>query len=575
MKPRYAVLDIETTGLDKFKDSINYIGIGLAEDIGSPLYKTFILNMHEDKDLDRFLRIVEKLKRDKVKLVWQNGKFDTLFIEQKYGMMLPIHYDVMLMGTAYDLAAKHALDDMAESYLGIASWDIPLREKIKPNNPVVEKYLEKDLSVPWELFEYFFNRLSDKQWMHLNYLLKPAFLMYRRIEKRGIFFDKAKHKKVSREYKLKEKQTLQVIKDMYDINWNSPIQVAKVLYDKKEGEGLPILKKTKTGGSTDAKTMRRLVADGHDLPKKLLEYKFFYGANSKFLKQWPEFASHDGRIHPSFNVTNTKTGRPSCSNPNLQQVPRNPELRTMFTADASKGRSLIEADYSQIELRVAADYANDPTMIEIYRTGGDIHTNTAIDLSGRLEPTKDDRTKAKAVNFGYLYGMMSKGFVNYAFDSYGAVYTPQEAERHRQLFFQKYYNLLPWHAEVEEVCEALGGVANRFGRFRSLPDIYSRNRWERGDAIRRAINTPVQSTASDLLVFAAIEIDHKLSKAMDLSVVGTIHDAILVDCPDEYLVDAEREIKRIMAHPEALDIFEVEFKVPILADVGIGAWGSK
>lgn len=575
-KYNYAVLDIETTGLDRYKNKINYIGIGLAEDIGAPISKTFILNTHKPEDMERFDKITKKLRKDKVKLVWQNGKFDTLFLEHHYGILLPIHYDVMIMGTAYDLAAGHALDTMAENYLGIPSWDIPLKEKIKPNNPIVEEYLQKDLSVPWELFCFFFNELSEKQWMHHDLLLKPAYNMYRRVERRGIYLDRKQLGVVKKAYKKKQDETLAVLKARYDINWNSPPQVAGALFGTDQNsEGLQPLKLSEKTGkpSADAKTLKRLVAKGHDLPAKLLEYKFYYGANTKFLNKWGDFASFDGRIHPSFNITNVVTGRPSCSNPNLQQVPRNPELRTLFTAE--EGRSLIEADYSQIELRVAADYANDPTMINIYLTGGDIHTNTAIDLSGRKEPTKDDRTKAKAVNFGYLYGMMAKGFVNYAFDSFGAVYTMQEAQRHRELFFQKYSRLLDWHKETEIICEAMGGVENRFGRFRGLPNIYSKDRWEKGDAIRRAINTPVQSTASDLLIFAAIEIDHKLSKEMDLSVVGTIHDAILIDCPDEYVVDAEAEIKKIMSRPSALDIFGVEFKVPIVADVGVGAWGSK
>lgn len=572
MKYRYAVIDIETTSLSRFEGKINYIGIGLAEDIGAPLSKNFILNMYEDKDLEKFRRIVAKLRKDKVKLIWQNGKFDTLWIDYHYNIVLPIHYDVMLLGTAYDLAAGHALDTMAENYLGIPSWDIPLKEKIKPNNSMVEKYLEKDLSVPWDLFCFFFNELTDRQWMHYDHLLKPAYLMYRKGEKKGIYFDRVKADIVKKAYAQKQVEKKAELDKHYKINWNSPQQVSDALFNK---EGLPVIKKSEKTGkpSADAKSLNRLVAQGYDLPKKLLEYKFYYGANTKFLNKWGNFAKHDGRIHPSFNITNVVTGRTSCSEPNLQQVPRNPELRTLYTA--APGRVLIEADYSQIELRVAADYANDPTMIEIYRTGGDIHTRTAITTSGKPVPTKEDRSKAKAVNFGFLYGMQSQGFVDYAFDSYGVVFTRQEAEEYRRLFFEDYSGLLPWHNEMAYLCEMHGGVENRFGRFRRLDDIYSRERWEKSSAIRKAINTPVQSTASDLLLFAGVEIDHKLSKEMNLFIPATIHDALLIDCDERYVDDAIKEIQRIMSSPEALDIFEVSFKVPILADVGVGAWGSK
>lgn len=571
-KYRYAVIDIETTSLDRFEGKINYIGIGLAEDIGVEIGKTYLLNMYQDRDKDKFLRIVEQLRTKKVKLIWQNGKFDTLWIERHYGVMLPIHYDVMLLGTAYDLAAPHALDDMAMRYLGMEPWDIPLKEKIKPNNPKVEKYLEKDLEAPWELFCFFFNELTDKQWMHYKLLLKKAYLMYRRVEHKGIWFDREKNKEVKKLYKQEMDRKLRELKKLHDINWNSPGQVSEVLFKK---EGLPVIKKSEKTGvpSGDAKSLRRLVAQGYDLPKKLLDYKFYYGAMSKFLNKWDKYASYDGRIHPSFNITNVATGRTSCSNPNLQQVPRNKELRTLYTAPP--GRVLIEADYSQIELRVAAHIARDKTMIDIYRNDGDIHTNTAIKTSGKKEPSKEDRSKAKAVNFGFLYGMMAQGFVDYAFDSYGVVFTLPEAEQFRTDFFDEYSSLLGWHREMAFICEQMGGVENLFGRFRRLDDIYSPFRGEKNAAIRRAINTPVQSTASDLLLFSAIEIDHRLRKEMDLWIVGTVHDAILFDCPEEYSEDATREIQKIMAHPEALDIFGVEFSLPIKADVGIGAWGSK
>jgi DNA polymerase-1 len=573
-KYNYATIDIESTGLNRYKDDINYVGIGLAEDIGSPLGKTIICNMYQDKDLDKLLKIVDKLKKNKIKLIWQNGKFDTLFLEHKYGIKLPIHHDVMLMGTAYELATSHALDDMAEKYLGVSSWDIPMKEKKKPNNPVVEKYLGCDLRYPWELFCFFYESMSELQWKHYHKILRPAYLMYRRIEKSGIYIDLNKLSKVKKLYKKKQEEKLKVLKDQYDINWNSPQQVSDVLFDKA---GLPTIKLSQKTGkpSADAKVLKRLCAKGFELSQQLADYKFYYGANTKFLNKWGDYAAYDGRIHPSFGITNVRTGRTSCSDPNLQQVPRNPELRNLFTA--KEGRSLIEADYSQLELRIAADYANELTMLKIYREGGDIHTTTAAAVSGVLEDkvTKDMRTKAKAVNFGFIYGMMAPGFVNYAFDNYNVVLSRQEAERFRQLFFQKYSRLLSWHQEVEEIVEALGGVANRFGRFRALPDIYSSDRWERSSAVRKGINTPVQSTGSDLLISASVEVDKLLRKEMNGFLVGTVHDSMLADVADEYVEDAKVEIQRIMARPKIMDIFDVDFKVPLVADVGVGAWGSK
>ena len=574
MAYRCAVLDIESTGVNRYKDDINYIGIGLVKDLDSDMDKRIICNMYQDKDLDKFKRIARKLKEQKVILIWQNGKFDTLFIQLKYGILLPIHHDIMVMGTAYDLAAPHGLKEMSKSWLGLPDWDIPLKEKKKPNSLIVEKYLVKDLENPWKLFQFFNQKLTPQQWKAYKNLLRPAFLMYRRAERTGIYLNKPELSKVRKTYRKQQEDKLAVLNKQYNINWNSPKQVSDVLFNK---EHMPVIKLSQKTGepSSDAKVLKRLKSKGFTLAEQLLDYKFYYGANSKFLNRWEDDAFYDGRIHPNFNLTNVVTGRTSCSDPNLQQVPRNKELRTLFTAPP--GRVLLEADYSQIELRIAADYANEPTMLKIYREGGDIHTETAMSLTGlSAEQVKGEpRSRAKPVNFGFLYGMSAKGFVSYAFDNYDTVFSKPEADRYRQLFFIKYPGLLKWHREMEIICEANGGVENRFGRFRKLPDIYSSDNYIRSKAVRRAINSPVQGTASDLLLLAAVEIDKTLRKPLDLSIVGTVHDSILMDVPENNVDEAVREVKRIMAHPQALDIFGVSFKVPIEADVGIGAWGSK
>ena len=290
-----------------------------------------------------------------------------------------------------------------------------------------------------------------------------------------------------------------------------------------------------------------------------------------FLNRWEDDLGPDKRIHPSFNLTNVVSGRTSCQNPNLQQVPRTKDVRGIYKAPP--GRLFFEADYSQLELRIAADYANDKTMLDIYRHNGDIHTTTAKLMTGGREPTKEERSKAKAVNFGFLYGMMAKKFVDYAYNSYGVIFTLAEATEFREKFFAKYSRLLPWHHEQEVLCEALGGVYNKFGRFRKLPLIYSSNKWERASAARRAINTPVQGTGSDLLISAATQI-HKELKGEGLKIVGTVHDSILGEFPEEckdWIVD---EIRRIMLHPATMDEFGVELKVPLDCDIGVGPWGT-
>lgn len=567
----YASIDIETTGLNRYKEEITFIGIELHKDLDSPALKVYIFDWSVPKEQERFKKIAQKLKEKHVKCVWQNGKFDTLFIKVKTGIHLPIHEDIMLMGTAYDLAAEHGLKKMAQNYLGVEDWDIKTKEKTSKSKEVVEPYLRCDIKYTWELFVYFSKVMDDNQRKIYKKLLLPAYRMYRKVEDTGIYINLKEYREVKAKYSEIESKKLKKLTNKYDINWNSPQQKSKVLFGK-ENEGLPILKLTEKGQpSADASVCKRLAAMGYEIPQLMLEYTAANTLNKMFLNRWEDDASYDGRIHPNFNLTNVVSGRTSCSDPNLQQVPRTKDVRGLFIAP--KGRVFFEADYSQLELRIAAHYAKEPTMLKIYASGGDIHTETAKVMTGGREPTKDERNKAKAVNFGFLYGMMAKKFVEYAYDSYGQVFTQAEAEAYRNAFFAKYSRLLPWHKEQEDICEMLGGVPNMFGRFRKLPKIYSNKYFERLEAVRRAINSPVQGTGSDILLSAAMEVQQTLGP-YGLKIVGTVHDSILGEMPEKDADWMVEEIHRIMAHPKLLDEFGVKLDVALEADVGVGPWGT-
>lgn len=568
---KYATIDIETTGLNRYKDKITWIGIGLSEEIGKDIKYSYTYNMSDPQAVERFRKMYNNIKQHKLTTVFQNGKFDTLFIEEQLRLKIPIHEDVMLLATAYDLAAEHGLKAMAQAYLGVPDWDISKKDKLSGSEEIVEPYLRLDVQYTWELFCYFQKRMTEHQFKIYDKILRPAYRMYRDVERNGAYVDIDSLRSVRAKYHKLEIERKKKLIDRYDINWNSSAQVAKVLF---EDEGLPVIKKSQKTGkpSADAAVLKRLAAQGYELPTLITEYKEVNTLNKMFLNRWEDDLGTDGRIHPSFNLTNVVSGRTSCQNPNLQQVPRTKDVRAIFTAP--KGKIFFEADYSQLELRIAADYAQDKTMIEIYRTGGDIHTSTAKLMTGGREPTKEERSKAKAVNFGFLYGMMAKKFVDYAFSSYGVIFTEAEARQFRELYFAKYSRLLPWHKEMEIMCEAMGGVSNRFGRFRKLPLIYSSNKWERASAARRAVNTPVQGTGSDLLISAATQLNKEL-KGEGLKIVGTVHDSILGEFYEKDVDWIVPEIKRIMAHPQIMDDFGVEFSVPLEADVGLGPWGSK
>lgn len=568
---KYATIDIETTGLNRYKNEITFIGIGLSEDIGYDFSKEFYYDWSKLEDRKKFHNLVNKLRKRKVKCVWQNGKFDTLFIELKTKLKLPISEDIMLMGTAYDLSAEHGLKPMAQKYLNIPNWDIKKKDKTSNDPEKVIPYLKLDVKYTWELFCFFMDNMTETHMKIYKKLLLPAYRGYRDSERLGIYFDKEEFPKVKAKYKQIEDEKLAQLKAHYNINWNSPQQKADVLFSKDK-EGLPIIKKTAKGApSADAEVCKKLAAKGYEIPKLMLEYTAANTINKMFMNRWDEDSSYDGRIHPNFNLTNVVSGRTSCSEPNLQQVPRTKDVRALY--HAPKGYCFFEADYSQLELRIAAHYANEPTMLRIYNEGGDIHSTTAKLMTNGREPTKEERNKAKAVNFGFLYGMGYKKFVDYAYNSYGVIFTLPEAEAFRNAFFAKYTRLLPWHEEQRQLCEMEGGVSNLFGRFRNLPDIYSQDWGRKGSAERRAINTPVQGTGSDILLSAKIEIDKKLSK-YGLRTVGSVHDSILGEFPEsekDWIVD---EIRRIMIHPHLLDVFGVELKCPLDVDVGVGKWGT-
>lgn len=567
MSYQFATIDIETTGLNRYKDHITWIGVGLAKTVDDGLSKILIYDGSSKTDMQKFRNVMKHVREAKAKTVFQNGKFDTLFIEHHLGLKIPIHEDTMLMGTAYDLVAEHGLKAMAKSYLGVPDWDIKKKDKLSGDKDTIVPYLKCDVKYTWQLYQYLCCNMSSRQMKLYRELLRPAYRAYRDIERNGLYIDLDALRSVRKKYNTQEKKLLAELNKHAKINWNSSAQVAKVFYEQ---EKMPIINRTAKGApSIAADVLKELSMQGYETPKLLLEYKDAATRNKMFLNRW-EDDCYESRIHPSFNLTNVVSGRTSCNNPNLQQVPRTKDIRGLFAG--APGMILFEADYSQLELRIAAHYANEKTMLDIYHNNGDIHTETAKLFTNGRAPTKEERGKAKAVNFGFLYGMQAKKFVKYALDSYGQVFTQREAEHIRDLFFAKYARLLPWHKEQEDLCEMQGGVANMFGRFRKLPLIYSANKWERASAARRAINTPVQGSGSDLLISAVTQINKELK---GIAWIGaTVHDSIIGECRVEDKDFVDETIRRVMKHPQVLDDFGIELRVPLDVDIGWGPWGT-
>lgn len=364
--------------------------------------------------------------------------------------------------------------------------------------------------------------------------------------------------------------------------------------------GLPIIErgKDKQDGSPGDPSMAEAVMlelkPRHPVVALMLERVEYQKTLSSFFEPYAELYDDDHRIHTNFKMAGTVTGRLSSGKNdedkvsavrgdklrgvNLQQVPRNPLVRGVF--GAPPGWTFVEADYSQVELRVVAYISRDRTMLHLYKTGADIHRTTASDVLGIPESkiTKEERKKAKAVNFGFVYGMGWRKFIATAFEKYGAVFTEAEARAVRAAFFEHFSGLQPWHAKQRRLVNEYGRVQSPLGRIRHLPDIYSPDEGVRAEAERQAINSPVQSFGSDMAVLSMIRINKKFrKKGIRGHCLGLVHDAINYEIHDDDVAKAIPIIKNEMEDMRPIEkTFGVHVDVPIIADVSVGQhWGDK
>jgi DNA polymerase-1 len=362
--------------------------------------------------------------------------------------------------------------------------------------------------------------------------------------------------------------------------------------------GLPILErgKDKPDGSPGDPSMAESVMlelkDRHPVIPLMLERVGYQKTLSSFFEPYAELYDDQHRIHTNFKMAGTVTGRLSSGKNdldkisavrgklrgvNLQQVPRDPFVRGVF--GAPPGWSFVEADYSQVELRIVAYLSRDRTMLHLYKTGADIHLATASSVLGipASQVTKDERKKAKAVNFGFVYGMGWRKFISTAFEKYQSVFTEEEARAVREAFFMQFSGLQPWHNRQRRLVNEYGRVQSPLGRIRHLPDIYSPDEGVRAEAERQAINSPVQSFASDMAVVAMVQINKKFrKKGIQGHCIGLVHDAINFEIRNDHVGKALPIIKDTMEDVSVLQRkFGVHVDVPIIADLKVGQhWGD-
>ena len=581
----HCVVDIEATGLNRFKNSMHTFGYYIPEydyyeqvyDFGITEQVDMRYSVNNRRNLDKidysalYKRIEESIgalprKADgsfDVKFIFQNGKFDSLFIEEKIGIALPIDEDLMILQYCLHMGSRKSLKYIAEQELGIESWDIPLKEKFIATPKSLE-YHKGDLLNTWLCYLSLKAKVDAKPITKRLYekLAMPSFRVYRDIENNGIYINLPKYKKVYVEYEDKFLAKGKILKDIQDINWDSPKQLAEYLYTDLM---MPILGTTDTGKpSTSKSVLKKLSGAGFDIADKILDYRLYKQAMKMFLYPWWE-AIHNSRIHPSFNIDTVRTGRTSSNAPNLQQVPRDINLRSIFTAPA--GSIFVEIDHSQLELRVASHIMNEKVMIEAYKNDEDLHTKTASIIVGH-EADKKERGMAKPVNFGFLYGMQASSFPDYAYNNYGLKFTKEQGKIFRDGFFKAYPDLDTYYRIQKNTCKdpEVGGASTMFGRFRPLPDLFSSNWGTKSYGERCAINTPTQSAGSDILICGMIEVHQKL-RHKGVKLVGTVHDSILIEIlQDGHEQERYEEIKQILENPELFKEFEIELKVPLKID---------
>jgi len=590
-----------------FGTSVGEFSIPMPDMAGSPW-------SHDE--IDGMLRQIT-LKLEDCFVVGHNGKFDLLWMLVHYGLTWHLDFDTMLAHYILDENSRHGLKELAQKFCGAPDWEIDKDEK--RGHTTLEKlamYHAHDLYYTRRLRFIFGKMLNTDLDIKRVFekIIMPCARLFIEAEFDGIHVEIEKFADVEQYLRDTLARAEKELRRFGNINWGSSQQLARLLFEEI---GLKPLEYTKGGNpSCNESVVRRL---DHPCVDALLRYRAAKQQLSFFIEGWKPYL-HRKRIngewhhflHPSFKIHGTVTGRLSCEHPNLQQVPRDPRIRSLITAPP--GWTLVECDLSQIELRIAAELANERNMLDAFARGIDVHWLTAlreIERGGGMKELvldtartwkqdksigyaraiesllemgpdqateinvdwKEIRKKAKAVNFGYLFGMWWKKFKIYARDNYDLTITDEQAQESRESFFTM-YNFEPWHRRQRRYVKRHGYVRSLSGRKRRLPAAQLlEDAPESREAERQAINSPVQSFANELNLMAAIQLRKEFGRDI-IRIVATVHDAILLWVLSSHVERVTARLLEIMRHPNLLDEFDIRLSVPIEAEAKIGPWGA-
>ena len=560
----HVAIDTETDGLDTV--SCRLVGVSLATRPGHACYIPLAHGIGEGLALaddvpqqlaeaDVLARLKPLLQDASIMKILQNAKFDLQVLTQRKIDVYPVE-DTMLM--SYALAAGqrgHGMDELSELYLGHKPISIKEllgtgKSQITFDQVPLEKaapYAAEDADITFRLWQMMRPELvKDGVVSVYQTTEKPLVPVIVDMEKNGISVDRNVLSRLSGEFAQKMAAMEEGIYKLAGETFNiaSPKQLGDILFDKM---GLPGGKKTKTGAwGTGADVLEGLAAEGHDLAAQVLEWRGLAKLKSTYTDALPEFINPDtGRIHTSYSLASTTTGRLASSDPNLQNIPIRTEdgrrIRTAFVAE--KGNLLVSADYSQIELRLLAHIADIDSLRQAFADGQDIHAMTASEMFGvpLADMTAETRRRAKAINFGIIYGISAFGLANQLGISRG------EASAYIKAYFEKFPGIKDYMEAVKQEAHAQGYVSTLFGRRIYLREIDSKIPARRAFAERAAINAPIQGTAADIIRRAMIAMPTVLKKKSPKSrMLLQVHDELIFEAPESETDKLMQHVREVM-----------------------------
>ena len=567
--------DTETDNVDHVHAKL--VGISLSVE---PYQAAYIPLAHQYLGVPDQLPLTEVLAKLKpvlenpeVKKIAQNAKFDYSILAN-YGIKVSgIAFDTMLESYVLNSTERHDMDSMANRYLNhktITYDELTKVDKKKVTIDAIEvekttQYAAEDADITLQLHEKLWPELEKDQELTKLFtdIEMPLAIVLAEMERTGVLVDA----KQLNDYSIElTKQLMEIEAQLQSLagekfNPASPKQIQAILFDK---HNLPVLKKTPKGDPSTSEEVLSELANEYELPRMILFYRGLAKLKNTYTDKLPLMISPiDHRIHTNYNQIGTITGRLSSNDPNLQNIPvRNEEGRRIRQAFiAPKGCKIISADYSQIELRIMAHLSQDESLLNAFAHDKDIHRVTAGEILGKAESevTNEERRRAKAVNFGLIYGMSAFGLSK-------QINIPRkEAQFYIDRYFERYPGVQQYMEQTRQLAAEQGYVETLSGRRLYLPKIRSTNGIEKRGAERAAINAPMQGTAADIIKTAMIKMSEGVKNqiADNIKMVMQVHDELVFEVKDAFVEQYCTEIKKIMENCYQLS-------VPLKVDVGIG-----